>query len=142
MALRSTYVTHPLDDLSTPALKRSCAVHRYTDTRMRGPCPEGAASTVDFYIIFLRNVVLAIAKATANGHVPVHSIASESRIWCCQVPGHRRLPFFGEVLLGTILVNRSNTERRLTAYYFYHFCYRDNSSVIGDTAPDTSDAWL
>ena len=48
----TVHVTHPLDDLSTPALKRSCAVHRYTDTRMRGPCPEGAASTVDFYIIF------------------------------------------------------------------------------------------
>ena len=49
----AVHATHPLDDLSTPALKRSWAVHRYTDARMRCPCPEGAASTVDFYVILI-----------------------------------------------------------------------------------------
>jgi len=144
------HVTPPLDDLSTPAHARSCAVHRCTCTRMRCPCPEGAAGAVDFYIFLFLFWFLVFKEHDINDrfsdcrwHVPVLSIASESRIWFCQRPGHRRRPsHVVEVRLGAFFVNRSTTERLSTACDFYHFCCRDNPSVVGDAAPDTSDAWL
>ena len=119
---------------------------------MRCLCPEGAASTVDFYIIFLvlvlvflflRNMTSTIALATADGMSPffrsqVQAVSGFARD---RVTGVVHL-MLCEVRLGTFFVNRSITERLLTAYDFYHFCCRDNPSVIGDAAPDTSDAWL